>query len=42
MKINPQTFFNCCANHVPLLRGLASIDRRNAGLEQQEAWLHLG
>ena len=23
MKINPQRFFNFCANHAPLLRGLA-------------------
>jgi len=23
MKINPQSFFNFCANHVPLLRALA-------------------
>lgn len=23
MKINPQSFFNFCANHVPLLRALS-------------------
>ncbi len=26
MKINPQTFFNFCANHAPLLRALAEHD----------------
>jgi hypothetical protein len=34
MKVNPQSFFNFCANHAPLLRGLAE---RGGEISEAEA-----
>jgi len=34
MKINPQSFFNFCANHAPLLRALAE---RGGEISEAEA-----